>query len=107
VATQPAFHPHADRSNQRADARKANDSVPKTTDDSAQQKAQHYFRKAELQPDTHRKDRLAGKANTARLRELRLAKEAAEKQAADAAGVAPAKERKPARRARSSVRMSY
>src|SRR4029078_2749068 len=61
--------------------------VPKTTPrDTAQKNAQYYFRKAELQPDTlaknlQKKERIAGAANTARLRELRLTREAAEKQA--------------------------
>ena len=87
--------------------------MPKTTTrDTAQKNAQHYFRKAELQPDTlakqmQKKERVAGAANTARLRELRLAKEAAEKQAQEAAGVDPATRRKRARPARSVVRMSY
>ena len=86
--------------------------MPKTTPrDTAQKNAQHYFRNAELQSETlaktlQKKERVASAANTARLRELRLAKEAAEKQANEAAGIEPAK-RKPARLAKSVVRMSY
>ena len=81
------------------------------TRDSAQKNAQHFFRNAELQPDTlakkqQKKERVASAANTARLRELRLAKEAAEKQANEAAGIDPAKKRKPTR-AKAVVRMSY
>ena len=93
--------------------RKVSDSVPKTTPrDTAQQSAQQYFRKAELQTETlakklQKKERVASAANTARLRELRLAKEAAEKQASEAAGIDPAKKRKPARTVKSVVRMSY
>ena len=79
---------------------------------SAQKNAQHYFRKTELQPDTsakklQKKERVAVAANTARLRELRLAKEAAEKQANEAAGIDPAKPRKTARKVKSMVRMTY
>jgi len=83
----------------------------------AQKNAQHYFRKAELQPDTlakqmRKKERVAGAANTARLRELRLAKEAEEKQAkdklaAEQGGPGSTGQRKRARPARSVVRMSY
>jgi len=86
--------------------------LPKTTPrDTAQKNAQHYFRKAELQSDAlakkqQKKERVAGAANTARLRELRLAKEAADKQANEAAGTEPAKP-KAARKAKSVVRMSY
>ena len=84
----------------------------KTPRDAAQPSAQQYFRKAELQPETvakklEKKERIASAANTARLRELRLAKEAAEKQANEAAGIDPAKKRKPARTAKAVVRMSY
>ena len=87
--------------------------MPKKTPQApAQQSAEHYFRKAELQSETlakkqQKKERVASAANTARLRELRLAKEAAEKQANEAAGVDPAKKRKPARTVKSIVRMSY
>jgi len=87
--------------------------VPKTTPrDTAQKNAQHYFRKAELQPDTlaknlQKKERIAGAANTARLRELRLTREAAEKQANEAAGTDPAKRAKRPRSAKTVVRMSY
>ena len=62
----------------------------------------HFFAK-KLQ----KKERVASAANTARLRELRLAKEAAEKQANEAAGIDPAKKRKSARAVKSVVRMSY
>ena len=93
--------------------------MPKSTQplNAAQKNAQHYFRKAELQPDTlakqaRKKERVAGAANTARLRELRLAKEAEEKQAkdklaAEQGGASPTGERKRARQTRSVVRMSY
>ena len=92
--------------------------MPKPTQplNAAQKNAQHYFRKAELQPDTlakqaRKKERVAGAANTARLRELRLAKEAEEKQAKDKlaaeSGASPTGERKRARQTRSVVRMSY
>jgi hypothetical protein len=93
--------------------------MPKPTQplNAAQKNAQHYFRKAELQPDTlakqaRKKERVAGAANTARLRELRLAKEAEEKQAkdklaAEQGGASPPAERKRARQTRSVVRMSY
>jgi hypothetical protein len=83
----------------------------------AQKNAQHYFKKADLQPDTlakqmRKKERVAGAANTARLRELRLAKEAEEKQAqdklsAEQGGVASTGPRKRPRSAKSVVRMSY
>lgn len=85
--------------------------MPKQTLNAAQKNAQHYFRKAEAQPDTlakqlRKKEHVAGAANTARLRELRLAKEAAEKQATD--NSAPEKAGSPATRQRRSVlRMSY
>jgi hypothetical protein len=107
-----AYHPCQSLKRATYEPRKVNDSVPKTTTrDTAQKNAQHYFRNAELQPDTvakkqQKKERVASAANTARLRELRLAKEAAEKQAHEAAGTDPAKKRKPAR-AKSVVRMSY
>ena len=93
--------------------------MPKPTQplNAAQKNAQHYFRKAELQPDTlakqaRKKERVAGAANTARLRELRLAKEAEDKQAkdklaAEQGGASPPTERKRARQTRSVVRMSY
>ena len=77
---------------------------------SAQKNAQHYFSKGEPQADNlaklQKKERAAVAANTARLRELRLAKEAAEKQANEAAGIDP-KRRKSARAIKSVVRMSY
>jgi len=84
----------------------------------AQKNAQHYFKAAELQSDTlakkqRKKERVAGEANTARLRELRLAKEAADKQEQDKlAGEASAngvvvrpKRARPVKK--SIVRMSY
>jgi len=81
-----------------------------TPRNSAQKNAQHYFSKGEPQSDTlaklQKKERAAVAANTARLRELRLAKEAAEKQANEAAGIDPLKRRK-ARTIKSVVRMSY
>ena len=76
----------------------------------AQKSAQQYFKKTDLQPDAlakqlRKKERAAGAANTARLRELRLAKEAAEKQAADENGAAPRP--KSVRAARSVLRLTY
>lgn len=83
----------------------------------AHKNAQNYFRKLDLQADTlakqeRKKERVAGAANTARLRELRLAKEAEEKQAKDKLAAEqgeanPAGERKRARPTRSVVRMTY
>jgi hypothetical protein len=83
----------------------------------AQKNAQHYFRKADLQPDalakqTRKKERMAGAANTARLRELRLAKEAEEQQAKDKLAAeqgtaAPAGQRRRPRAVKSVVRMNY
>ena len=75
----------------------------------AQESAQHFFRIVDLRPDAlakqmRKKERAASAANTARLRELRLAKEAAEKQAAEnGAALRP----KPVRAVRSVVRMTY
>jgi hypothetical protein len=89
---------------------------PMQSQNAAQKNAEHYFRRAEPQPDTPGKqmrkwERGASATNTARLRELRLAKEAAEKEVADrltgentAAEPAPRK-RGPA--VRSVLRMSY
>lgn len=73
--------------------------------------AQHYFGQTDRQSETlaknlKKKERLAGAANTARLRELRLAKETAEKQASEAAGLDPNR-RKRTRKIKSVVRMSY
>jgi hypothetical protein len=82
-----------------------------TPRNSAQKNAQHYFSKGEPGSDNlaklQKKERAAVAANTARLRELRLAKEAAEKQANEAAGIDPLKRRKSARTIKSVVRMSY
>ena len=82
----------------------------------AQKNAQHYFRKAELQPDTlakqlRKKERVADAANTKRLRELRLAKEAEEQQARDKLAAeqgttAPTARKRP-RATKSVVRMTY
>jgi hypothetical protein len=81
---------------------------------SAQKNAQNYFRKFDLQSDklakqTQKKERNAVAANTARLRELRLAKEAAEKQERDRlaaeSGAMPRPKR--ARAVKSVVRMTY
>ena len=82
----------------------------------AQKNAQSHFARAEHPSDAFTKiqqrERVAGAANTARLRELRLAKEAAEKRAKDqlaaehaASGRTP--QRKRARPVKSVVRMSY
>ena len=83
----------------------------------AHKNAQDYFKKTELQSDAlakqeRKKERVAGAANTARLRELRLAKEAEEKQekdrlAAEQGGTNPSGERKRVRQTRSVVRMTY
>ena len=86
--------------------------VPNTTSRAnAHQNAQHYFSRADRQSETlakklQKKERVAGAANTARLRALRLAKEAAEKQANEAAGI-DSNLPKRARKAKSVVRMSY
>jgi hypothetical protein len=80
----------------------------------AHKNAQNYFRKAELQPETpirqaRKEERLAIVANTAKLRELRLAKEAAEGQdkdnLVDENGAPPRPKRASA--GRSVVRMTY
>ena len=89
--------------------------MPKTPPprDTAQNNAQHYFSQTRPDPDAlakklAKKERLADAANTARLRALRLAKEAEdkEKQANDASGADPNR-RKRVRKAKSVVRMSY
>lgn len=80
----------------------------------AQKNAQSYFKKAELQSETlakqtRKKERVAVAANTAKLRELRLAKEAAEKQDRDnltaQSGEAPRAKRVSA--VKSMLRMTY
>jgi hypothetical protein len=80
----------------------------------AQKNAQTYFRKFDLQPDklakqSQKKERAAVAANTARLRELRLAKEAAEKQEQDKLAAENGAKPRPkrARAAKSVVRMTY
>lgn len=90
---------------------------PMQSQNAAQKNAEHYFRRTEPQPDTPGKqmrkwERAASATNTARLRELRLAKEAAEKKVADkltaenaAAERGPRDKRSPA--VRSILRMSY
>jgi hypothetical protein len=85
--------------------------------DGAQRNAQQYFKKAELQPEAlakqiRKKERAASAANTAKLRELRLAKEAEEKEARDKSAVdkpgsGVTTPRKRARSGRSVVRMTY
>ena len=86
--------------------------MPNTTSrPNAHKNAQNYFGQTDRQSDTlakklQKKERLAGAANTARLRTLRLAKEAAEKQANEAAGIDPNR-RKRARKVKTVVRMSY
>jgi hypothetical protein len=89
---------------------------PMHSQNAAQKNAQHYFKKAEQQPDalakqTRKKERAASAMNTARLRELRLAKEATDKEVADtlaaenpAAVAAPRHKRAPATK---MVRMTY
>ena len=79
--------------------------------------AQKYFRKTEqseaLSKQTRKKERTADAAKTARLRGLRLAKEAVDKEEADklAAKKSEAQSKRPARRLpqpkRASVRMIY
>jgi len=87
---------------------------PTQPQNAAQKNAQNYFRKAELQPETllkqtRKKERVAAAANTAKLRGLRLAKEAAEKQEKDKMdaenGTAPRP--KPARAVKSVLRLTY
>ena len=91
-------------------------SKPTQPMNAAQKNAQHYFRKAELQPDTlakqlRKKERVADAANTKRLRELRLAKEAEEQQARDKLaaelGTAAPTARKRPRVTKSVVRLTY
>lgn len=78
----------------------------------AHKNAEHYFGRTDRQSETlakklQKKERLAGEANTARLRKLRLAKEAAEKQANEAAGIDPNRHKR-TRKAKSVVlRMRY
>jgi hypothetical protein len=89
---------------------------PITPQDSSEASAQKYFKKAEqsetLAKQVNKKERAASAAKTANLRELRLAKEAADKLAAEAAeALAPAKGKRAVRRPRqakrASVRMVY
>ena len=87
---------------------------PTQSRNAAQKNAQNYFRKAELQPETlvkqaRKKERVAVAANTAKLRELRLAKEAAEKQDKDnlAAENGATPRPKRASAVRTVVRMTY
>jgi hypothetical protein len=89
-----------------------------TKQSTAQKGAQKYFKK-EAQDDTlgkqaRKKERAAGAAKTAKLRALRLAKEAvdkevADKQAAENGGKPPAARRKRTAAAKPAgmVRMSY
>ena len=88
-----------------------------TKQSTAQKGAQKYFKK-EAQDDTHakqaRKERAAGEAKTAKLRALRLAKEAADKETADklsaengGAKSATRRKRNAAVKAPGMVRMSY
>jgi hypothetical protein len=90
---------------------------PIQSQNAAQKNAEHYFRRAEPQPETPGKqmrkwEHAASATNTARLRELRLAKEAAEKEVADKltaenAVAEPTPRRKRAPAVRSVLRMSY
>ena len=80
----------------------------------AQKNAQNYFKKAELGLETlvkraRKKERVAIAANTAKLRELRLAKEAAEKQDKDNSAAENGAARRPKRAStvKSVVRMTY
>jgi hypothetical protein len=80
----------------------------------AQKNAKSYFKQAELKSQTLekqslKKERAAVAANTAKLRGLRLAKEAAEKQAKDNLPVEDRKapRRKRANPVRSVLRMTY
>jgi hypothetical protein len=89
-----------------------------TKQSSAQKGAQKYFKKEAAQDDSHakqaRKERAANAAKTAKLRGLRLAKEAAEKDSADksateshgATSAAPRK-RTSAMKTTGMVRMRY
>ena len=88
-----------------------NEIPPRTA---AQKSARQYFTQTDLQPEqlakqARKKERAAGAANTARLRELRLAKEAAEKQERDklAAEKGDTPRPKRARAVKSVVRMTY
>jgi hypothetical protein len=90
-----------------------------TKQSTAQKGAQKYFKKESHDDDTlgkqaRKKERAAGAAKTAKLRALRLAKEAADKdvadkQAAENGGKVPAAKRKRAAAAKPAgmVRMSY
>ena len=87
---------------------------PTQSRNAAQKSAQSFFRKSELQSETltkqaRKKERVALAANTAKLRELRLAKEAAEKQDRDrsAAENGEGSRLKRARAVKSVVRMTY
>ena len=79
-----------------------------------QKNAQKYFSTAEKSETTEKKarkkERAAGDAKTAKLRELRLAKEAADKDAADKLAETQGTKRparRPAQRKRPAVRMTY
>ena len=86
---------------------------PTTPENAAEKNARKFFRKAE-QDETQlkqarKKENAASEAKTAKLRALRLAKEAADKLAAEAEGT-PAKKRaprRPAEKKRPAIRLVY
>jgi hypothetical protein len=86
---------------------------PMTPQNLAEKNARKYFRKAEqgetLAKQALKKERAASEAKTAKLRELRLAKEAADKLAAEAGGTPEKKRspRRPAEKKRPTIRMVY
>jgi hypothetical protein len=81
----------------------------------AQKGAQKYFRKTQddetLARNTRKKERAADAVKTAKLRTLRLTKEAADKEAADKQavenGVSAPSKRRPAMKRAGMVRMTY
>lgn len=84
-----------------------------TPPNAAEKNARKFFRKAEqgetLIKQTLKKERAASEANTAKLRALRLAKEAADKIAAEAEGATKKKRaaRRPAEKKRPALRLVY
>lgn len=84
---------------------------PRQSKNSAQENARQYFKRAERQPDAlgkqmRKKESAASATNTARLRELRLAKEAVEREAADTLGLENVAA-KPAPRRKRMLRLTY
>jgi uncharacterized iron-regulated membrane protein len=85
---------------------------PRQSKSSAQENARQYFKRAEQQqPDAlgkqmRKKESAASATNTARLRELRLAKEAAEREAEENLGLENVAA-KPAPRRKRMLRLTY